>query len=424
MGALTTILFAVRIITLEQALQLAEEHQPQLAQARANVDVARARADEARAPLLPQLTGAASYQRTTANFVARPGIVPSSLVGAPQTPTFTTFDFWSFNLNLNQLVWDFQSVDRFRAAKETARSQGDTARVTDLQVRLTVRTAYFTARAQHALVGVARDTLANQDRHLAQIQGFVVAGTRPQIDLAQARTDRANAMVQVIQTENNYEVSKAQLNQAMGVEGPTDFDVADEPDEPIDGESSTDEALLPEALRARPEMASLDAQIRSQLLTRRANVGGYLPGIGFATALSDAGVSISNLAWNWNATVNVTWNLFNGLLTPAQVAEASAGVQLLEAQRDQERQQIRLEVTQGRLAVRAAKITVTAAEEALVNARLRYELAEGRYQAGVGSVIELGDAQVALTTAAAQRVQADYSVATARAQLGRALGRK
>jgi outer membrane protein len=424
MGALTTILFAVRIITLEQALQLAEEHQPQLAQARATTDAARARADEARAPLLPQLTGAASYQRTTANFVARPGIVPSSLVGTPATPTFTTFDFWSFNLNLNQLVWDFQSVDRYRAAKETARAQGDTARTTDLQVRLMVRTAYFAARAQHALVGVARDTLANQDRHLAQIQGFVSAGTRPDIDLAQARTDRANALVQVIQSENNYEVSKAQLNQAMGVEGPTDFDVADEPAEPIDGESSSDEALLPEALRARPEMASLDAQVRSQLLVRRANLGGYLPGIGFASALSDAGVSVTNLAWNWNATVNVTWNLFNGLLTPAQVAEAAAGVRLIEAQRDQERQQIRLEVTQARLAVRAAKITVSAAEEALVNARLRYQLAEGRYQAGVGSVIELGDAQVALTTAAAQRVQADYSVATARAQLGRALGRK
>ena len=50
-------------------------------------------------------------------------------------------------------------------------------------------------------------------------------------------------------------------------------------------------------------------------------------------------------------------------------------------------------------------------------------LAEGRYQAGVGNIIELGDAQVAQTSAAAQAVQAEYNLATARAQLGRALGR-
>jgi outer membrane protein len=66
---------------------------------------------------------------------------------------------------------------------------------------------------------------------------------------------------------------------------------------------------------------------------------------------------------------------------------------------------------------------VLAADEALLNARERLRLAEGRYQAGVGSVIELGDAQVALTNAAAQKVQADYNVSTARAQLMKAIGR-
>ena len=88
-----------------------------------------------------------------------------------------------------------------------------------------------------------------------------------------------------------------------------------------------------------------------------------------------------------------------------------------------ERQQIRLEAEQARLAVRAAKSALAAADEALTNAKERLRLAEGRYQTGVGNIIELGDAQVALTTAAAQRVQAEFDLATARAQLLHVVGR-
>jgi len=72
--------------------------------------------------------------------------------------------------------------------------------------------------------------------------------------------------------------------------------------------------------------------------------------------------------------------------------------------------------------VRAAKASEEATHEAVVNAREQLRLAEGRYQAGVGNMIELGDAQVAMTTAAAQEVQAHFGLATSRAQLLLALG--
>jgi len=90
---------------------------------------------------------------------------------------------------------------------------------------------------------------------------------------------------------------------------------------------------------------------------------------------------------------------------------------------DASRQQIRLELEQARLGIRAAQALGAASEDALINARDRLRLAEGRYQAGVGNIIELGDAQLAQTAAAAQRVQADYQLFTARAQLLKALGR-
>ena len=78
---------------------------------------------------------------------------------------------------------------------------------------------------------------------------------------------------------------------------------------------------------------------------------------------------------------------------------------------------------QAALGVRAAKASLRANLDALDNARERLRLAEGRYASGVGNVIELGDAQVAFTTAAVQKTQADFNLALARAQLLRALGR-
>jgi outer membrane protein len=88
------------------------------------------------------------------------------------------------------------------------------------------------------------------------------------------------------------------------------------------------------------------------------------------------------------------------------------------------RQQVQSDVDGARLAVRAAKESLSASREALMNARERLRLAEERYQVGAGGVIELGDAQVALTQTAAQAVQADDRLATARAQLLRAVGRQ
>jgi outer membrane protein len=411
-----------QVLTLDQAVQTAERNQPQLRQARAQTSAARARADEARAPLLPQLAGTGNYTRTTSNFAPRPGLLPKGLSGG--SSSWNTYNYFNFNLTASQLVYDFgQMTGQWHAAQANAEAQRETEAMTRVTTILGVRTAFFAARAQKDLVEVARDTLANQERHLKQVEGFVAVGTHPEIDLAQARTDRANAQVQLINAENSYAVAKAQLNQAMGIEGSTDYEVASETLPPIPGEDQGTDALVAEAAAARPDLRSLVQQQRSQALTLRSVKGGYWPTIGVQTGLTDAGTALGNLAWNWSGGVTLTWNIFQGGLTRATVDENEAKLVALAAQRDQLRQQVRVEVEQARLGVRAAKASLGAAEEALTNARERLRLAEGRYQTGAGNIIELGDAQVALTNAAAQKVQADYNLSSARAQLLKALGR-
>jgi outer membrane protein len=412
-----------KTLTLDEAVKTAETRQPAARQAAAQTEAAWARAVQARAPLLPQVSGALLYQRGTYNCVTRPGSVPCSLIG--KTASAHTANYFNFGLTATQLLYDFgQTTGKWRAAQATAESTAQTERATMLQVVLTARMAFFNARAQRALVQVAREQLENQERHLGQVKGFVKVGTKPEIDLAQALADRANARVALINAENNYDLGKAQLNQAMGVEGTTAYEVADETLFEIAGESGGIDQLAAEGLKARPEFAAIEYQVRAQEQTVRSARGTYWPTLGLASSLSDAGHKLDDLGWNWNASMTLTWNLFTGLQSRGQVQEAEATLVALRAQRDALRLQVRVEVEQARLGVRAARGALEAAGESLESSRLRLKLAEGRYQTGVGNIIELGDAQVALTSSAAQKVQAEFSLASARAQLLKALGRR
>jgi outer membrane protein len=423
------VLANVKVISLAEAVQTASEHQPTLRQAHANSDVARARANEARAPLLPQLSGIAQYTRATGNTAAG-SIGACTQLGSGTTmraarPTWDMCDNFNFGITATQTLWDASGqLARWRQNVSFAESVEATERATGLAITLNVRAAYFAARANKALVQVARETLANQDRHLQQTEGFVKVGTQPEIAVAQARTDRANARVQLIQAENNYEIAKATLNQAMGVERDTAYDVSDETIGIVDGEDLATDPLLDEALKTRPEFVNLDKAIKAQELAVWAAKTAYGPSLTASTGFTNRGTDLGFLVWNWSFSLTLNWQLFQGGLTWYTVKEQKASLDALGAQRQTLRLQTRLEVDQARLAVRANKEAVLAADEAVTNARERLRLAEGRFSAGVGSIIELGDAQVAYTAAAAQKVQADYNVSTARAQLLKALGRR
>ncbi|HVN32513.1 MAG TPA: TolC family protein [Thermoanaerobaculaceae bacterium] len=410
-----------RVLTLEEALRVASAQQPQLRQATAATQAAVANADAVMSPLLPQVGGSASYQRATGNISARPG---SSTGQTSSSLSWESFPYYTLGLSASQLIYDFgQSRSRWRSAQASADAQRTSERTILSQVFFGVRSAYFQARAAKSAVTVAVDTLANQQKHLDQIQGFVDVGTRPEIDLAQAKTDVANADVQLITAQNAYAIAKAQLNQAMGVEGSTDYDVADETQPPVEGEDDVTDVLLEEALKARPEIAALQDDIRAQELNVRAIQGALGPSLVFSAGFTDAGQQTSSLAWNWDAGLGLSIPIFQGGQTRAQIRQAQANLANVHAQAESERLQVRLEVEQARLTVLAARTALTATGEALVNAKDRLRLAEGRYETGVGSIIELGDAQLALTSAAYQQVQAEYALAQARAGLIKALGR-
>lgn len=424
---LTGLLAPARVLSLAEVERTVKARQPALLRARAATEAAHARRQGALAPMLPQLTGTATYQRSTANYAQRPGSLPSSLAGLASSSSFETYGYFTAGLTLSQALWDFgQSYRRYEAARSSEESFRETERTTQVQALLKARLAFFQARAQRALRKVAAETLANQELHRRQIEGFVEVGTRPAVDLAQARTDVANARLQLINAENNYATAKAQLNQAMGVVGETGYEVADDglPAQP--GEEGETEALVARAIAGRPELATLSKQEAAQESTLRATRGAYWPSLALTMSLTEAvsgDLAAPSSAWNWSAALQLSWPIFSGLQTRAQVRELRSGLDGIAAQRSELEQQVRLEVTQAVLAVRAARAAEQAAEQAHDSARELLRLAEGRYATGVGTAIELSDAQTKLSNAAAQRIVASYNLSSARAQLAGALGR-
>jgi len=410
-------------LTLSAAMAQALKTQPTMRQAQAQTRAAQGRVEQARAGYLPQVTGTAAYQRTTGNFVVRPGSIPNNIATRTSYSLNPSYDYFNFSLAASQLIYDFgQTSERWSAASSVVTASVANEDAIRLQAIMNVQGAFYQAWAQRALIGVAQETLANQQRHLEQVQASVNVGVQPEIGLATARANLANAKVQVINAQNAYEMAKDQLNAAMGVMADTNYEVADEEAAQIDAEDGPIEPLVTRALERRPDIAALERQRDAQTKTIRSLRGAYGPSLVASANGTEAGVQLSNMVPNWNVGVTLTWPILQGGLTNGQVREAEANLEAIDAQLAALRLQIRTQVDQARLAVRAAKSSIGAADEALTNARLQLKLAEGRYSAGVGSIIELTDAQVAYTAARAQVVQAHFNLSNSRAQLIAALG--
>jgi outer membrane protein len=418
-----------RVLQLADALRIARAQQPVLRRARADAQLAEARLEQARAPLWPQLTGSASYQRTTGNFVPRPGQIPRTLPGAMgsgagiRRDSFDLYNFYVFGVAATQLLYDFgASTGTVRANRELARAQafGTTAVARDMTSE--VSAAFLQARAYQELVVVARENLTNSERHLEQAHSFVRAGTRPEIDLYQVRTDVANARVGLIEAENTYAIGKAALERAMGSEEVGPYALAEEALPALPEEDQAPSQLYRAALEARPELAAFEHRAHAQRLLIRANKGGYGPALNVSTNLIASGIELDELITNWNAGLLLVWPVFQGGVTRARVAEARAAELAVLADRDAARLSVRFEVEQARLGVHAAKAAEQASHEAVVNAEERLKLAEKRYEAGVGNAIELADARVALAAARAQAVHAAYALGVTRVLLRKALG--
>jgi outer membrane protein TolC len=126
--------------------------------------------------------------------------------------------------------------------------------------------------------------------------------------------------------------------------------------------------------------------------------------------------------WDLSVGAILTIPIFSGFSSPNQVAEARANLRNLQAQEEILRLNIRLEAEQAYLNQKQAIDSIAVAEKSVAQARENYDLAAGRYQVGVGSPLEITDAEVLLANARASYIQALYNLKVSEAKIEKAMG--
>ncbi|HEX9079923.1 MAG TPA: TolC family protein, partial [Desulfuromonadaceae bacterium] len=179
-----------------------------------------------------------------------------------------------------------------------------------------------------------------------------------------------------------------------------------------------------EAMRNRAELqqlAALKAAATSNLKSAR---GSYLPILSGTASVGYAERDFPPEGNVWGVGLNLTVPLFSGFSSVEQVREALANINAIEARQRNLRLQIGKEVESAWLAVNEASARMVSTEKETVAAAENRALAEGRYHEGVGSIIEVTDAQSQALDARTAHIQAEYDYHAALAQLDRAVGKE
>jgi TolC family type I secretion outer membrane protein len=404
-------------LTIQEAVELALRQQPTIRSAQQSRVAAEARVPQAQSPYYPRLDWVASLGSSKA--------YSSSLDRSVRS------DFTSTSIQARQLIYDFgktaAAVDEARANSRGADSELERVREVVVQ---NARQAYFGLLQARRLVTVADANLARSELNLRSARGFFEVGTKPKSDVTKAEVEVANARVLVIRARNNVRLAETTLANALGLDASVAVEVEDIlVYEPV---SLDRDALVAEAVGNRPELrqgqARLDAA-RAQAAGARA---GYWPELSLTgslgTSSGDALVGVDGFVVpafgeTWTLAANLSWNLFSGFFTLNRIKETEALIETARANVEALELQVRLEVDQAYISVVEAAERIGATAKAIESARENLRLAQGRYDAGVGTILDLTDAQLSLSNAEADNVRAltDYRVGLA--VLDRVVGR-
>jgi outer membrane protein TolC len=404
-------------LTLEQCTALALKYHPSLRVSQETVIASKARVEQALANYYPQVNVTGSYNTSTANFSSVGGTVRAGGLGY----NWTFYDLYSAGASLNQNIYDFgRTSNSVKINRENVKASEEDLNTTKQSVVLNVRQAYYGVLQGLEISKVAEDTVNQSKQHLDQAQGFYQAGTRPKIDVTKAEVDLANAELALIVAKNNYQVARVTLNNAMGLRQDLKFAINESID--LKPKTFTLAEIFESAYSKRPEILQLKARQRSQDATVKLAQASYYPTLSGVANYLYRGTDLSPMYWDLSVGAILTIPIFSGFSSPNQVAEARANLRNLQAQEENLLLNIRLEAEQAYLNQKQAIDRIAVAEKAVRQAQENYDLATGRYQVGVGSPLEITDAEVSLANAKANYIQALYDMKVSEAKIEKAMG--
>lgn len=404
-------------LDIQRCIELAIRNHPVINAARNTVKVNESRIGQARSNYYPQLNWKTGYSRISP---AISGTTRSS--STTSSSGSSTYDQYASNLNLTQNLYDFEkTATQVQIQNLNTDSSRQDLNTTEAQIILGVKQSYYSLVQAEKNREVARESVKQFQIHLEQAKGFFEVGVKPKFDVTKAEVDLSNAKLNLIRADNAFRIARVNLNNAIGV--------PDAPEYSLDNtllfekyEVDLQEALK-KAYNARPDLRSLMMKMEAGSQSMELAKKGYYPYVTGNASLGFEGQDFPlDKGWNVGATLNIP--LFSGFQTKNQVAEAKATLDVLKDNEQSLRMQIRLEVEQAYSNLLEATEGIATAQLTVRQAEENFDLANGRYTAGVGNPIEVTDALVALSNAKTTHIAALTGFKTAQASLEKAMGVK
>ncbi len=396
-----------RVLTLEQALTLAEQRSREILKAIEYGHWGEGRYLQERSAALPRLTVTASAGRAS-------DAAQRALFGEFAEFIPTMQDERVARVGLSQALFTWGQVGAaIRAARVALATADDRLRAARQAVRRDVTAAFYDVLLAREMAAIARESLAQRERHLAEARHRLELGTATDYDVLAARVAVDNARPELIRAENMVATARANLRFLLALEEEVEVDgnlaVEIAP-------TATYQEALEAALAHRPELAELANLRRMQEEIVHIARAGDKPRLDLAASygwrqLEAGGTRGAGAAWH--AGVYLSFPVFDGFKTAGQVTQARADYRTAQLEEELARDRIALQVRTAVDAVAEAAAIVQALTGTVAQAERLLWMTEQGFELGVMRRLEVQDAQLALAAARANlaRAQRDYLVA-------------
>ncbi len=400
-------------LTLNEAVRITLEQHPRLDRSRHRVLVAQAQTEQATARLLPEvlsvLNSTSGAARSNTSF--RSG-------GSIENPNSNQA---TAGLELTQLIYDF-GRNSFRIEGKTFNAK---ARELDLQADralmvFQVEGAYFDALKQTQLLVIAGQTIRERSLIMNLAEALYIREKRSKLDVSLAEVEVKNAELLRLQIQNDYKVALQSLRYAMGYEGTGDFHL-EEPDWP-DTFPSPLEDLMAKGIRRRPDLEALRIQLKSSHAAVTSAKRQHFPSLNAIVSTGETAFSDQKGKWWYGAFGTFSFPLYTGGRITGEIREAQALHGENQAQLRELRQAIVMQVAAAYYTTETMRQKVHLVKDQIAIARIALDLARERLRLGLGSILEVTQAEVAFTRAEISLAIAQYDTLIARAALAYAMG--
>lgn len=421
------------MLTLEEAVRLGLRHSRVLEIARLDRQKASEKNREAVSAVLPQISGNVTYTRAlepAVMFFPERMLNPASSSNAFREIEVSADNAASAKLDLSQKIFDGSAFAGIRAASIGRRISDEGYRNTESSVVASIKQAYFDVLISRDRLSLIRQSIDRWKLAQKDTRAMFRQGMAADIDTLQAFLSVENLRPDLIQAENMVNITMTKLKNVMGI--PAESDVI------LTGKLEVLPAAYPqdvaaayrEALGARPDLRQLELQVEAEnemVFAARAERFPVLLAFGrleTQTAFNDE-VDFSDAEWPVSSSVGLQLSMpiFTGFRISARVEQAKISrLQAMTRYADL-KANIRAEVEMRMSQFLEAKKRIEVQSKTISVAERNYRISQLRFREGIGSRLELNDAELQLNKAKTNYLQAIYDYLVASVQLDRALGR-